>query len=113
MPVCSTKLIRFQQIKRDSSTIKVFDPNKFELYWVPETFVLTGGSFKIPPKTSAVMILLVKDGSPKIEYHNPHGETSTIDWNMGSIIYLAGKSSLRSDGRGNVSCIFLLFKMKA
>jgi len=100
-------------IERDSSTIEVFDPNKFELYWVPETFVLTGGSFKIPPETSAVVIPLVRDGNPKIEYHNPHRETSTIDWNMGSVIYLAGKSSLRSDGRGNASCIFLLFKMKA
>jgi hypothetical protein len=100
-------------IKRDSSTIEVFDPNKFELNWAPETFVLTGGSFKIPPKTSAVVIPLVKDGNPKIEYHNSHGVTSAIDWNMGSVIYLAGKSSLRSDGHGNASCIFLLFKMKA
>jgi hypothetical protein len=113
MLVCSTELIGFQQIKRDSLTIEVFDPNKFELHWIPETFVLTGGSFKIPPGTSAVAIPLLKAENPKIEYYNPHGETSTIDWNKGSVIYLAGKSSLGSDGRGNASCIFFLFKMKA
>jgi len=100
-----------QQIGNDSSTRAVFDPQKFELYWVPETFVLTGGSFKIPPNTSAVAIPLVKDGNPKIEYYYSHG-VSSIDWNTGSVIYMAGNSSLRSDGRGNASCIFLLFRIK-
>ncbi len=58
-------------------------------------------------------IPLIKDGNPQIEYIDAHGGTTSIDWNTGSVIYLAGNSSLRSDGRGNASCIFLLFKMKA
>jgi hypothetical protein len=100
-----------EMIESDSSTAAVFDPQKFELYWVPETFVLTGGSFKIPPETSAVAIPLVKDGNPKIQYYDVH-RVSSIDWKAGSIIYMAGNSSLRSDGCGNASCIFLLFRMK-
>jgi hypothetical protein len=100
-----------QQIGHDSSAIAVFDPQRFELYWIPETFVLTGGSFKIPPKHSAIAIPLVKDGNPKIEYYDAHG-VSSINWNTGCVIYMAGDSSLRSDGRGNASCIFLLFRMK-
>jgi len=107
----SAELMCSQQIESDSSTAAVFEPQKFELYWVPETFVLTGGSFKIPPKTSAVAIPLVEDGNPKIQYYDAHG-VSSIDWKTGSIIYMAGNSSLRSDGCGNASCIFLLFRMK-
>ncbi len=102
----------FQQTERGSSAAAVFDPTKIESWWIPETFVLTGGTFGIPPKTLAVAIPLVKDGNPKIEYIDSHGATSLIDWNTGSVIFLAGNSSLRSDGCGNTSCIFLLFRMK-
>ena len=58
-------------------------------------------------------IPLVKDRNPQIEYIDVYGATTSIDWNIGFVIYLAGNSSLRSDGRGNASCIFLLFKIKA
>lgn len=101
------------QIRIDSSTARVFDPQKSELHWIPATFVLTGGSFRIPDNTSAIAIPLVKCGDPRIEYRDASGFSSVIDWNTGTIIYLAGKSSLRSDGCGNASCILFVFKMKA
>ncbi|KAH7364911.1 hypothetical protein BKA65DRAFT_573543, partial [Rhexocercosporidium sp. MPI-PUGE-AT-0058] len=100
------------KINSSSSTAMVFDPNKIESWWIPEVFVLTEGPFRIPPLTSAVAIPLVKDGNPRIEYYDSRGVTSSIDWNVGSVIYLAGDSSLKSDGCGNTSFIFLLFKMK-
>ncbi|KAL2063212.1 hypothetical protein VTL71DRAFT_5016 [Oculimacula yallundae] len=102
-----------EMIEIDSSTARVFDPQKFELHWIPATFVLTGGSFRIPDDTSAIAIPLVKSGEPKIEYRDASGVSSVIDWNTGTIIYMAGKSSLRSDGCGNASCILFVFKMKA
>jgi hypothetical protein len=102
-----------EQIENDSSTAKVFDPQKSELYWIPETFVLTGGSFRIPHNTSAIAIPLVKDGRPKIEYCDACGVSSVIDWNIGSIVYMVGESSLKSDGCGNASCILFVFRMKA
>ncbi|KAF4625680.1 hypothetical protein G7Y89_g12484 [Cudoniella acicularis] len=80
--------------------------------WQPSTFVLTGGSFRIQEKLSAVAIPLVKDGSPRIEYYDSRRVTSPVDWNIGSVIYLAGDSSLMSDGYGNTSFILLLFTMK-
>src|SRR3954452_12294353 len=105
-------MITFLQIHPGSSVAAVFDPNKIESWWIPETFVLTAESFRIPPLTSAVAIPLVKDGNPRIEYYDSRGVTSLIDWDVGSVIYLAGDSSLKSDGCGNTSFIFLLFKMK-
>ncbi|KAH7374082.1 hypothetical protein BKA64DRAFT_586511, partial [Cadophora sp. MPI-SDFR-AT-0126] len=103
-----------------SCTAQVFDPRKSELHWIPTTFVLTGGPFRIPDNTSAITIPLTKDGNPltkdgnpKVEYRDASGVSSVIDWNTGSIIYMAGKSSLRSDGDGNASCILFVFKMKA
>ena len=75
-------------------------------------FVLTGGSFRIRNKISAVAIPLVKDGNPRIEYYDPQGVTSAVDWNVGAVIYLAGDSSLMSDGYGNTSFILLLFTLK-
>jgi hypothetical protein len=59
-----------------------------------------------------VVIPLVKDGDPRIEYYDARGVTSSVDWNIGSVIYLAGDSSLMSDGCGNTSFILLLFTMK-
>lgn len=56
-------------------------------------------------------IPLVKDGSPRIEYFDSRGVTSSVDWNIGSVIYMAGDLSLMSDGCGNTSFIFLLFTM--
>ncbi|KAL2066286.1 hypothetical protein VTL71DRAFT_2357 [Oculimacula yallundae] len=102
-----------EMIQKTSATAKVFDPHRSELHWVPETFVLTGGSFRIPADTSAIAIPLVKDGSPKIEHCDAYGVSSVIAWNIGSIVYMDGKSSLRSDGCGNASCILFVFKMKA
>ena len=90
----------------------VFDSNKIESWWIPEVFVLTEGSFRIPTVTSAVAIPLVKYGNLTIEYYDSRGVSSSIDWKVGSIIYLAGDASLKSDGRGNTLCIFLLFKLK-
>ncbi len=75
--------------------------------------VLTGGIFGMPDGTSAVIIPLLKYGDPLIEYVDARGVYSTIDWNAGSVIYLAGNSNVRSNGRGNASCIFFLFKMRA
>ncbi|KAF8846898.1 hypothetical protein BDZ45DRAFT_682227 [Acephala macrosclerotiorum] len=100
------------KIEPGSSTATVFDPNKIESWWIPEVFVLTEGSFRIRPLTSAVVIPLVKVGNPTIEYYDSRGVTSSIDWNVGSVIYLAGDSSLKTDGRGNTSFIFFLFRMK-
>ena len=60
---------------------------------------------------SAVAVPLMKDGNPRIEYYDPRGVTSSVDWNVGSVIYLAGDSSLMSDGCGNTSFIFFLFTM--
>ncbi|KAG4429244.1 hypothetical protein IFR05_015273 [Cadophora sp. M221] len=102
-----------EMIEIGSSTAQVFDLQKSELHWIPETFVLTGGSFRIPNNTSAIAIPLAKNGKPKVEYRDVSGVSSVIDWNTGSIIYMAGKSSLRSDGCGNASCILFVFKMKA
>jgi hypothetical protein len=60
-----------------------------------------------------VAIPLVKVGSPRIEYL-ARGMTLPVpvDWNIGSVIYLAGDSSLMSDGCGKTSFIFLLFTME-
>ena len=66
----------------------------------------------MPPLTTAVVIPLVRNGNPTIEYCDPRGVTSSIDWTIGSVIYLAGDSSLKSDGGGNTSFIFMLFRMK-
>ncbi|KAH7305382.1 hypothetical protein BKA65DRAFT_520826 [Rhexocercosporidium sp. MPI-PUGE-AT-0058] len=66
-------------IKKKSATAKVFDPQKSELHWVPETFILTRGSFRIPPDTSAIAVPLVKDGSLRIEYCDVHRVSSVID----------------------------------
>ncbi|KAH8595122.1 hypothetical protein B0O99DRAFT_686977 [Bisporella sp. PMI_857] len=101
-----------EKILPGSSTAAVFDPNKIESWWIPEAFAITEGSFRIPPLATAVMVPLVKDGNPTIEYCNSRGVTSSIDWTIGSVIYLAGDSSLKSDGGGNASFIFLLFRMK-
>ncbi|KAE9367348.1 hypothetical protein N431DRAFT_561354 [Stipitochalara longipes BDJ] len=101
-----------EMIGNDSSTIAVFDPQKIEGHWIPEILVLTGGTFGIPPKTLAVVTPLVKVGNPKIEYYDVSG-VAEIAWNIGSVIYMAGGSRVRSNGRGNTSCIFSLFKMKA
>lgn len=102
-----------EQIENDSSTARVFDPQKFELYWIPETFVLTGGSFRIPHNTSAIAIPLMKDGTPKIEYCDVCGVSSVIDWNIGTIVHMVGDSSLKSDRCGIASCILFVFRMKA
>jgi hypothetical protein len=98
------------QIKPGSSTASVFNPAQIVSWWIPETFVLVEGSFRIPPKTSTVAIPLLKEGSPKIEFNDPQGEVSLIDWNIGSVVYLAGNSSLKSDGHGKVAFMFGLFK---
>jgi len=58
-----------------------------------------------------VAIPLVKVGNPRIEYLDSLGVTWSVDWKVGSVIYLAGDSSLMSDGRGNTSFIFLMFTM--
>ncbi|KAH8790446.1 hypothetical protein F5882DRAFT_252511, partial [Hyaloscypha sp. PMI_1271] len=52
--------------------------------WTPETFVLAGGSFRIPSKTSAVAIPVMKVGNPRIEYNDAQRVTSSVDWNIGS-----------------------------
>ncbi|KAH8653949.1 hypothetical protein BGZ60DRAFT_158476 [Tricladium varicosporioides] len=100
------------KIQPGSSTATVLDPNKIVSWWQPTTWVLTGGSFRIRSKVSAVVIPLVKDGNPRIEYYDHRGVTSSVDWNVGSVIYLAGDSSLMSDGCGNTSFIFFLFTME-
>ncbi|CZT13934.1 uncharacterized protein RAG0_17542 [Rhynchosporium agropyri] len=102
-----------KMIENDSSTAKIFDPRQSKLHWIPATFVLTGGSFRIPHNTSAIAIPLVKECSPRIEYYDAHGISSVIDWDVGSLIYMDGKSSLRSDGCGNASCILFVFKKVA
>ncbi|TVY20232.1 hypothetical protein LARI1_G001642 [Lachnellula arida] len=99
------------KIQPGSSTAIVLDPNKIKSWWQPTPWVLTGGSFRIPSNILAVAIPLVKDGNPRIEYYNFRGRTSPVDWNVGSVIYLAGDASLITDGRGNTSFIFLMFTM--
>jgi hypothetical protein len=98
------------QIKPGSSAAAAFNPEQIASWWIPETFVLVEGSSRIRPKTSAVAIPLLKEGSPKIELNDPQGEVSLIDWNIGSVVYLAGNSSLKSDGYGKVPFMFGLFK---
>ncbi|TVY14151.1 hypothetical protein LARI1_G007777 [Lachnellula arida] len=99
------------KIQPGSSTAMILDPNKIKSYWQPTPWVLTGGSFRIPSDISAVAIPLVKDGNPRIEYYDSRGVTSPVDWNVGSVIYLAGDASLITDGRGNTSFIFIMFTM--
>ena len=111
LPSAVLELMIFLQIQPGSSTAAILDPNKIKSWYQPTTFVLTGGSFRIGNKTSAVAIPLVKDGNPRIEYYDSRGVTYSIDWNVGSVIYLAGDASLITDGHGNTSFIFWGFTM--
>jgi hypothetical protein len=99
----------FSQIQSGSSTATILDPNKIKSWWQPTPWVLTGGSFRIPSEISAVAIPLEKVGNPRIEYYDSRGVTWFVDWNVGSVIYLAGDASLITDGRGKTSFIFVMF----
>jgi hypothetical protein len=56
-----------------------------------------------------MVIPLEKVENPRIEYYNSRGMTWSVDWNVGSVIYLAGDISLITDGRGNTLFIFVMF----
>jgi len=58
-----------------------------------------------------VAIPLVIHGDPTIQYYDSQRVAWSVDWNVGSVIYLAGDSSLMSDGRGKTSFILLMFTM--
>jgi hypothetical protein len=101
----------FSQIQPGSSTAAILDPNKIKSWWQPTPWVLTGGSFRIPSDIAAVAIPLEKVGNPRIEYYDSREVTWSVDWNVGSVIYLAGEASIITDGRGNTSFIFVMFTM--
>lgn len=49
----------FSQIEPGSSTPTILDPNKIKSWWRPTSWVLTGGSFRIPSKMTEELLVFV------------------------------------------------------
>jgi hypothetical protein len=75
-------------------------------------FVLINGPIWVRPKHTAVVIPLLKMGSPKITVRNRKGKTYDVAWETGSIHYLGEDISLDMEKGGKVVFLFLLFKMR-
>ena len=65
----------------------------------------------MPLNTAGVAIPILTEGDPCIEYCCD-GTVSRVEWVIGSLVFLAGNSSLISDGKGRTAFVFFLLRLK-
>lgn len=77
-------------------------------------FVFLKGVFQLGLGSdhAGVAICLFREGDLQTTAEDPRGRSVEVEWNEGSIIYLAGNLTFKAFGEGRVVCIFLGFGRK-